>query len=113
MVENRKRGITFFALCPGSTDTSFFNVVGTEEASVGKKDTPERVVEVALRALKDGKVYVVPGMQNYFGAQLSRFITRKQSLRVVGNMLRPREASGHYKNTGNQSDLSERTIREI
>ena len=50
--ENRDRGIKFFALCPGSTDTSFFNVVGTEEASVGKKDTPERVVEVALRALK-------------------------------------------------------------
>jgi short-subunit dehydrogenase len=107
--ENRERGVTFFALCPGSTDTSFFNVVGTEEASVGKKDTPERVVEVALSALKNGKVYVVPGVQNYIGAQLSRFITRKQGLRVVGNMLRPREGSSHYNISGNQSDLAGRT----
>lgn len=112
--ENRDRGIKFFALCPGSTDTSFFNVVGTEEASVGKKDTPERVVEVALRALKEGKIYVVPGVQNYIGAQLSRFITRRQGLRLVGGMLRPRGGSGNtnnYKNTGNQSDLAGRTIR--
>ncbi|MDF2661428.1 MAG: putative oxidoreductase [Paenibacillus sp.] len=109
--ENRNRGVKFFALCPGSTDTSFFSVVGTEEASVGKKDTPERVVEVALRALKEGKVYVVPGVQNYIGAQLSRFITRKQGLRLVGSMLRPREGSGNNKNTGNQSDLAGRTIR--
>lgn len=109
--ENRSRGVKFLALCPGSTDTSFFNVVGAEEASVGKKDTPERVVEVALRALKEGKVYVVPGVQNYLGAQLSRFITRKQGLRLVGSMLRPREGSGNYKNTGNQSDLAGRTRR--
>ncbi|WP_053375061.1 SDR family NAD(P)-dependent oxidoreductase [Paenibacillus sp. FJAT-27812] len=107
--ENRERGVTFFALCPGSTDTSFFNVVGTEAASVGKKDTPERVVEVALSALKNGKVYVVPGVQNYIGAQLSRFITRKQGLRVVGNMLRPRGGSSLYNMSGNQSDLAGRT----
>lgn len=109
--ENCNRGIKFFALCPGSTDTSFFNVVGAEEASVGKKDTPERVVEVALRALKEGKLYVVPGIKNYLGAQLSRFMTRKMGLRLVGSMLRPREGSGNYKNTGNQSDLAGRTIR--
>lgn len=111
--ENRDRGIRFFALCPGATDTSFFNVVGTEDASVGKKDTPERVVEAAFRALKEGKIYLVPGMQNYIGAQLSRFVTRKQGLRLVGGMLRPRggSANHNYKNTGNQSDLAERTFR--
>lgn len=108
--ENRDRGIKFFALCPGSTDTSFFNVVGAEEASVGKKDTPERVVEVALRALKEGKLYVVPGMQNYIGAQLARFITRKQGLRLVGNMLRPRKGVNN-NNLGNQSDLAGKAIR--
>ncbi|MGO0059789.1 SDR family NAD(P)-dependent oxidoreductase [Brevibacillus fluminis] len=105
-MENRNRGIKFFALCPGSTDTQFFNVVGTEAASVGKKDSPKRVVEVALRALKEGKLYVVPGVQNYFGAQLSRFMTRKQGLRLLGSMLRSHEGTGNYKNPGNQSDLA-------
>lgn len=41
--ENRKRGVQFLALCPGSTETEFFNVVGADEASVGKRDTPEHL----------------------------------------------------------------------
>ncbi|WP_152396614.1 SDR family NAD(P)-dependent oxidoreductase [Paenibacillus guangzhouensis] len=101
--ENRDRGVQFFALCPGATDTSFFDVVGTEDASVGKKDTPERVVEIALRALEQGKLYVVPGMQNYMGAQLARFITRKQGLKLVGGMLRPRNSSSNNNKPGNQN----------
>lgn len=109
--ENRNRGVAFFALCPGATDTGFFHVVGAEEAAVGRKDTPERVVEAALRALKEGKMYVVPGLQNYLGAQMSRFMTRKQSLRLVGGMIRPREGSGvHNRSEGHQSDLAGRTL---
>ncbi|NGM83126.1 SDR family oxidoreductase [Paenibacillus sp. 7124] len=104
--ENRDRGIRFFALCPGATDTGFFNVVGAEEAAVGKKETPEKVVAAALRSLEEGKVFVVPGMQNYLGAQLSRFITRKQGLRLVGGMLRPRGGTGTPQNAGNPSDLA-------
>ncbi|WP_267132507.1 hypothetical protein [Paenibacillus sp. JNUCC31] len=38
-----------------------------------------------------GKQYVVPGLRNYLGAQISRFMTRRQSLRLVGGMLRPRK----------------------
>lgn len=88
--ENRDRGVQFFTLCPGSTETDFFNVVGTEDASVGgTKDSPERVVALTLRAMARGKQYVVPGFRNYLGAQISRFMTRRQSLRVVGSMLRP------------------------
>ncbi|MEK3790572.1 SDR family oxidoreductase [Paenibacillus sp. FSL R7-0204] len=88
--ENRDRGVQFFALCPGSTETDFFNVVGTEDASVGgAKDSPERVVAITLRAMAKGKQYIVPGFRNYLGAQISRFMTRRQSLRLVGNMLRP------------------------
>jgi short-subunit dehydrogenase len=88
--ENRKRGVQFLALCPGSTETDFFNVVGADEASVGKRDTPENVVQVALRALQAKKVYAIPGLKNYITAQMSRFFTRKQMLFVVGRMLRTR-----------------------
>ncbi|OMF38666.1 oxidoreductase [Paenibacillus sp. FSL H8-0548] len=88
--ENRKRGVQFFALCPGSTETEFFSVVGADEASIGKRDTPKNVVKVALRALQAKKVYVIPGFRNYFSAQMSRFITRKQMLFIVGRMLRTR-----------------------
>ncbi|MGO4546415.1 SDR family NAD(P)-dependent oxidoreductase [Paenibacillus sp. 2TAB23] len=88
--ENRKRGVQFLALCPGSTETEFFNVVGADEASVGKRDTPENVVQVAFRSLQADKVYVIPGIKNYISAQMSRFLTRKQMLLVVSRMLRTR-----------------------
>ena len=110
--ENRNSGVQFLTLCPGATDTGFFNVVGTEEAAVGKKDTPERVVEVALRALKDGKLYVVPGTQNYIGTQIGRFMTRKQGLRLVGGMIRPRDGSANNKKPAGPSDLAGWMIQE-
>lgn len=88
--ENRKRGVQFLALCPGSTETEFFNVVGADEASVGKRDTPENVVQVAFRSLQAGKVFVIPGVKNYISAQMSRFFSRKQMLFIVGRMLRAR-----------------------
>ncbi|AIQ53105.1 SDR family NAD(P)-dependent oxidoreductase [Paenibacillus sp. FSL R7-0331] len=88
--ENRKRGVQFLALCPGSTETEFFNIVGTDEASVGKRDTPENVVQVALRALQAKKVYAIPGIKNFISAQMPRFFTKKQILFVVGRMLRTR-----------------------
>ena len=88
--ENRRRGVQFLALCPGATETPFFNIVAAEEASVGKRDTPERVVKAALQSLETGKSYVVPGLQNFIGAQLSRLLTRKRTLRIVGRLLHPR-----------------------
>ncbi|KPN96531.1 SDR family oxidoreductase [Lysinibacillus sp. ZYM-1] len=88
--ENRKRGVQFLAICPGSTETEFFNVVGADEASVGKRDTPENVVQVTLRSLQAKKVYAIPGIKNYISAQMSRFFTRKQMLYIVGRMLRAR-----------------------
>ncbi|WP_128104102.1 SDR family oxidoreductase [Paenibacillus sp. DCT19] len=95
--ENRKRGVQFLALCPGSTDTSFFDIVGAEEASVGKRDTPQHVVQVAMKALKSGKSYAVPGSRNYWVAQFVRLIPRRQILQIAGNMLRPRNKSSKFQ----------------
>lgn len=92
--ENRQRGVRFLAICPGATETSFFDVVNAEEASVGKRDTPEHVVEVAMKALESGKPYAVPGASNYWTAQLARVLPRRQILRVVGGMLTPRPQNG-------------------
>ncbi|MNP76897.1 hypothetical protein D3C76_1742240 [compost metagenome] len=64
--------------------------MGADEASVGKRDTPENVVQVALRSLQAKKIFVVPGFTNYISAQMSRFFTRKQMLYFVGRMLRTR-----------------------
>ncbi|NOU98094.1 SDR family NAD(P)-dependent oxidoreductase [Paenibacillus sp. LMG 31456] len=88
--ENRKRGLKVLALCPGATDTSFFDIVGSNEASVGSRQTPEAVVTNALRALEQGRSHIISGRQNYLVAQVSRFFSRHFTLGIVERTLRPR-----------------------
>lgn len=87
--ENRKRGVQFLTLCPGSTETSFFDALGTNDAVVGKKDTPKHVVEVALRSLGTNRSYVVAGRMNYLTSQINRIVPKKVMLQVVSGLLRP------------------------
>ncbi len=87
--ENRNRGVQFLTLCPGSTETAFFEAVGTDDAVVGKKATPKHVVDVALRALGTNRSYVVDGRMNYFVSQLNRIFPKKVMLQVVSGLLRP------------------------
>ncbi|MCZ8523054.1 MULTISPECIES: SDR family NAD(P)-dependent oxidoreductase [Paenibacillus] len=88
--ENRSRGLRVLALCPGATETSFFDVVGAKEASVGNRLTPDTVVQKALRALEKGRSHVITGRQNYLVAQVSRLFSRHFTLGIVERTLRPR-----------------------
>ncbi|WP_088103934.1 SDR family NAD(P)-dependent oxidoreductase [Halalkalibacter urbisdiaboli] len=87
--ENRKRGVQFLTLCPGSTETAFFDNVGTNDAVVGKKDSPKDVVDVAFRSLGTSRSYVVAGRMNYLISQINRFIPKKVMLQVVSGLIRP------------------------
>ena len=88
--EYRHEGIQVLAVCPGSTETNFFNIVNAKEASVGKRDTPENVVEESLRALKCGKMYVITGpLNNFLLSQLSRLVTHKFVTRITEKVMRP------------------------
>src|SRR5207244_5546322 len=53
--ENRPYGIRVMALCPGVTDTNFFAASRMERPPARISQTPEEVVETALRALRRGK----------------------------------------------------------
>jgi uncharacterized protein len=88
--ENRKRGIEVLALCPGSTDTPFFEVVGSQEASVGRRATPEAVVRVALKALERKQSIVIEGRMNNLLAILPRLLPRQMAVSIVGRMVQPR-----------------------
>ncbi|BBH22952.1 short-chain dehydrogenase [Paenibacillus baekrokdamisoli] len=89
--ENRKRGLKVLALCPGATETAFFNVVGSSEASVGSRQTPNTVVTNALKAFEKGKSHLISGRQNYLVSQVSRFFSRQFTLGIVERTLRPRK----------------------
>ncbi|MFI9506780.1 SDR family NAD(P)-dependent oxidoreductase [Nocardia sp. NPDC052566] len=69
--EYHDRGIKVLALCPGPTETEFFDVVGTRAAGIGGKfGTPAAVVDTALRALARNKGYVVAGPNTFAAAHL-------------------------------------------
>jgi len=90
--EYRSKGIRVLALCPGPTSTDFFNVVGTEDAALGSKETPEKVVQVALQALKRGRPSVISGRRNAVMANSVRFAPRGMVARMGEGMMRPGHA---------------------
>lgn len=91
--EYRSKGIRVLALCPGATSTDFFNVVGTEDAALGSKETPEKVVQVALRALEQGRPSVISGRQNALLANSARFAPRGIVARLGERVMRPRRGT--------------------
>ena len=88
--EYRSRGIRVLALCPGATETPFFDVAG-EAASVGKRRTPEQVVVTGLRALEQGRSVVIDGASNALVAQVPRLFPRSLVARIAGQTVRPRK----------------------
>lgn len=88
--EYRTRGLHVLALCPGATETPFFDIAG-EAASVGRRRTPEQVVATSLRALEQGRSVVIDGFVNTLLAQLTRLLPRRLVTRIAGVSVRPRE----------------------
>ncbi len=89
--ENRTHGIKVLALCPGATETRFFDVAKIKDPIMVKgMQTPEEVVETALKAVKQGKAKVVSGWSNYIAAVLGTLVPNFLVTRVIGNTLRPK-----------------------
>lgn len=88
--ENRPFGIKVMALCPGVTDTNFFEAARIERPPMRIVQTPEKVVETALRGLERGRSHVISGWANYLLTESERLVPRSVIARLVGNVLRPR-----------------------
>jgi short-subunit dehydrogenase len=91
--ENRGRGVRVLALCPGATETPFFDVVAAPEASVGRREPAEIVVARALDALARGKSHVISGPANYLMAQAGRLVPRATLAAAIERLMRPRPAA--------------------
>ncbi|WP_092964412.1 SDR family oxidoreductase [Agromyces sp. CF514] len=88
--ETRDTGLRVLAVSPGATRTEFFEVVGTEDAAVGRFQTPAEVVGLALRELdrRSTPPSVVSGGGNALNAGLVRFLPRRAALAISGSVLR-------------------------
>ncbi len=88
--ENRLHGIHVMALCPGVTETNFFQASGMDRPPLRSIETPEEVVETALRALGRRKSTVISGWTNLFTVAAERFVPRSVVTKVAGKALRSR-----------------------
>lgn len=85
--EERKHGIRVLAVCPGLTDTPFFELAGGAAASAASGPaaqlftrTPEQVVAHTIRVLTGRKPSFVDGIAN---ALVARVVTRMLPKRIV------------------------------
>ena len=87
--ENRPYGIKVMALCPGVTETGFFEAANMERRPPGRIiQTAEDVVDTALRGLKRGKSHIISGWANVLMIESERLVPRSFVARMAGKMLR-------------------------
>src|SRR6266576_5613989 len=86
--ENRSHGVHVMALCPGVTETNFFEAAHGQKPPARSSQTPEEVVDVALRGLARGKSSVISGWMNLFMVESERLVPRSLVTRLAGRMMR-------------------------
>ncbi|MFN2529930.1 MAG: SDR family NAD(P)-dependent oxidoreductase [Pyrinomonadaceae bacterium] len=86
--ENRSYGIQVMALCPGVTDTNFFAAAHMQRPPMRTIQSPEDVVDVALRALARNKSHIVSGWTNWLIMETERLMPRSFVSRIAGRALR-------------------------
>jgi uncharacterized protein len=97
--ETRGTGVRVTAICPGSTETGFFDIAG-ENAQVGRRIPPERVVHAALRAVDHrASTTVTGGAGNWVLTNAPRLAPRQFVARMAGRTMRPARQREHTEPT--------------
>ena len=86
--ETRSTGVRVMALCPGATETGFFDAAGKEFLTRGRQSADD-VAEFGLRAFFNrSQPTVIPGVANKLGATGYRFVPRAALARFAGARVR-------------------------
>ena len=88
--ENRAYGIHVMALCPGVTETNFFEAAKIDQPPMRTIQTAEEVVDAALRGLARQKSLVISGWTNWLTVEAERFVPRSMVTKVAAKALRSR-----------------------
>ena len=94
-VELRGRGVTVTCLCPGRTQTEFFDAAaGHDKIFFSRTPTadPAEVARAGYEAMLAGRRLVVPVLRDRLGAWAARMSPRPMVLSVVERLFRPEGA---------------------
>jgi short-subunit dehydrogenase len=91
--EYRDKGIRVLAVCPGPVDTAFFEATGKGESlrktvPPGTMLTAEQVVAASLKALAQGKSFVVPGALMKLASLFPRLLPRAAVASVAARTMK-------------------------
>lgn len=92
--ENAGSGVTVTALCPGLTDTEFFDAAGMGRANSLRlpRMSAKRVARVGYDAMLKGRRVAIPGMKDWLLANVAlRFLPRRLTTRLSHEIMRARE----------------------
>jgi uncharacterized protein len=89
--EVARYGIKVTALCPGTTESEFFEVAGASIFRKRKLQSAEEVSRLAIGALARGQRTIVPKLSSRFTAFLVRFIPVGLITHFVEKAARPKE----------------------
>lgn len=88
--EIKGTGVTMTVLCPGASDTEFFERAHAENTRIAQ-DTPlyepEEVAKAGYEALMDGKGRSVPGLMNKIQAAASNLVPDSLLAAAMGKMM--------------------------
>lgn len=90
-------GVTVTALCPGPTDTNFFNRADMENARILEAGTvmePDKVAKIGFEALMEGERVIIPGMSNKMLTFSRRLIPQKLQANLHKKMYEVKEEDG-------------------
>lgn len=86
--EARDYNVEILALCPGVTETNFFEAAKIKKPPMRGVQTPNEVVDAALKAVARRRSHVVSGWMNAITANVSSRLPRSLVARVAGRVLR-------------------------
>jgi hypothetical protein len=87
--ELREFGVHVCALCPGSTTTEFQQVAQQPDRVFRSAETADKVAQVGLAALVEGRSFVISGAKNRLMVESERLAPRQFIARMAGKMMRP------------------------
>jgi short-subunit dehydrogenase len=86
-------GVKVTALCPGPTESEFFDVARSGDFLAGKKQPAAEVARLGVAALARGQRTIVPYFSGWFTALLVRLLPSDLITNIIEKKARPKSAA--------------------